>query len=166
MNTANYSESKEYWRPPHDPPRNSCSETIEDVEGHLLKYIQANSEKGNPIDVLNKIDTFANENWMMNLGPEKTPIIRAAMKDKMIKNVLEIGGYCGYSALFYAIELSKVEGAKIHSIEISDYYAGIARQIHQHAGLDHMIEVHLGTVEKSEEYIKEKGPYDLIFIDH
>ena len=35
-----------------------------------------------------------------------------------------------------------------------------------HAGLDKIIEVKLSTVAESENYIKENGPYDLIFLDH
>ena len=160
-----YSESKKYWRPPHDPPIYQWSAT-ENREAKLLEYIQEHSEKGNPADVIKKIDAFCEKNWMMNLGSEKAEIVKGAMKDRPIKTVLEIGGYCGYSALVFANEIAGREGAKVYTIEINDYYAGIARKIQEHAGLDKMIEIHLATVEKSADFIKSKGPFDMIFIDH
>ena len=116
--------------------------------------------------MIKKIDAFCEKNWMMNLGSEKAEIVKGAMKDRPIKTVLEIGGYCGYSALVFANEIAGREGAKVYTIEINDYYAGIARKIQEHAGLDKMIEIHLATVEKSADFIKSKGPFDMIFIDH
>lgn len=56
---------------------------------------------------------------MMNLGPEKATIIKSYCSFKDIKNVLEIGGYCGYSALTFA---KLIPAATIHTIEISPKY--------------------------------------------
>lgn len=39
---------------------------------------------------------------MMNLGPEKSKILKSYIGFKEIKNVIELGGYCGYSALVFA----------------------------------------------------------------
>lgn len=75
---------------------------IPGVEEKLRDFILANSEKGNPADVINKIDEFCDKNWMMNLGPEKGHIVKQAMAKHNIKNVVEIGSYCGYSALVFA----------------------------------------------------------------
>ena len=39
---------------------------------------------------------------MMNLGPEKGKIVKHVMGKHKIKTVVEIGSYCGYSALVFA----------------------------------------------------------------
>lgn len=52
------------------------------------------------------------------------------------------------------------------TIEINPNYAQIARRIHEHAGLENIIRIHVGTVETSPEAITQAGPFDLVFIDH
>ena len=69
--------------------------------------------------MINKIDEFCKTNWMMNLGFEKGAIVKHAMKGHNIKKVIEIGGYCGYSALVFANELKGVEGVKILTVEVN-----------------------------------------------
>ena len=39
---------------------------------------------------------------MMNLGPEKGDVVKKMGFHKNVSKVLEIGGYCGYSALVFA----------------------------------------------------------------
>jgi hypothetical protein len=63
-----FKESKEFLRapksfPPQSPPKNVT------VENGLLEYVISHSEKGNPTDVINKIDDYCAKHWMMNLGP-------------------------------------------------------------------------------------------------
>ncbi len=98
----------------------------------------------------------------MNLGPEKSKIVQFVMKNRKPKLILEIGGYCGYSALVFA----HFSGAEVHTIEIAKKYADIAHKIHTHAGLGNKIKIHVGTVQTSFDYIKSSGPFDIIFIDH
>lgn len=160
-----YRESKEFLRNPINFPKSS-QKGSGPVELRLLDYILKTSEKGNPVDVINKIDEFCLENWMMNLGPEKGRVVRHKAFHKDVKKVLEIGGYCGYSALVFANEIKAHEGSKVYTIEINKDYADVARRIHEHAGLANKIHIHIGTVETSLNFIKEKGPFDLIFIDH
>ena len=86
---------------------------------------------------------------MMNLGPEKGNILRHIMKNHNIKKVVEIGGYCGYSALVFANAIKGVEGAKVLTVEVEPYYVSVAKKIHEHAGLSHMIDYNLGSVSES-----------------
>ena len=54
------------------------------------------------MDMVEKIDTFCSENWMMNLGPEKGNIIKKEVLDKFKpKRILELGFYCAYSSTFF-----------------------------------------------------------------
>lgn len=68
----------------------------------MLNYLLKNGQKGNPVDVINKIDEFCSKTWMMNLGPEKGEVVKKMGFNGSVSKVLEIGGYCGYSALVFA----------------------------------------------------------------
>ena len=40
-----------------------------------MEHVAQHAEKGNPIDVLKKIDEFCSKIWMMHMGDEKANII-------------------------------------------------------------------------------------------
>lgn len=88
-------------------------------------------------------------NWMMNLGPEKGKVVKEKGFNQNVKKVLEIGGYCGYSALVFANEVKDREGSMVYTIEINKNYAQIAKRIHEHAGLGHKIHIHTETASDS-----------------
>ena len=71
-----YEESKKYWRVPRDPPKVKIGSPFNGIEEALLNFVLEKAEKGNPQDVINKIDEFCEKNWMMNVGPEKGKIIK------------------------------------------------------------------------------------------
>ena len=99
----------------------------------------------------------------MNLGPEKGLILDDYMKGKEINKVIQLGGYIGYSSLRFARAFPK---AHVYTIEISEEYADIARQIQKHAGVSERTTIHTKVVKDAEEFIKANGPFDMIFIDH
>ena len=99
--------------------------------------------KGDLASAIAEIDAFAQKNWMMNLGPQKAQILKKYCSYKTIDKVLQIGGYCGYSALTFASLLPKAE---IHTVQIKEEYANIARKVEKHAGVEERIHVHVGTV--------------------
>lgn len=101
---------------------------------------------------------------MMHVGPEKAQIVNCVMKKHKPLNILEVGCYCGYSALLFA-EMSE-EHAMVHSLDINEEFVGYANAIINHSGMKNKINVHIGNVTESEEYLKNNGPFDLILIDH
>jgi catechol O-methyltransferase len=56
--------------------------------------------------------------------------------------------------------------AYIHTIEPNSAYAAIATKIHEHAGLENKIIIHLGTLQTQEHFMKGHGKFDFILIDH
>jgi catechol O-methyltransferase len=56
--------------------------------------------------------------------------------------------------------------AYIHTIEPDVMCADIATKIYEHAGFAHRITVHLGTLQTEEQFVKDHGKFDFIFIDH
>ena len=95
-----YKESNEFKRPPINWPKQN--EKKGPTETALLQYVLDNSKKGDPADVINKIDEFCSQNWMMNLGSEKGMIVRKKGFNEKVLKVLELGCYCGYSSLIFA----------------------------------------------------------------
>lgn len=103
QNSNFYRESNVYLRPPMQFP---VGEKINGpAEYQMLQFVLNNSKKGDPANVIDKIDEFCMVNWMMNLGPEKGKVVKEKAFNKNVKKVLEIGGYCGYSALVFANEI-------------------------------------------------------------
>src|SRR5688572_22785625 len=69
-------------------------------EAALQRYVLANARRGDLEDVIRVIDRFAySESFLINIGDEKGAILDAAISRAAPKQLLELGTYCGYSAL-------------------------------------------------------------------
>eukprot|EP01018_Ginkgo_biloba_P022013 Gb_28254 [translate_table: standard] len=140
-------------------------------ERALLDYVRQNAEKSNPESVLNAIDNYTKHTWLMNIGHEKGSILDAAAQKNDPRVALELGTYCGYSAIRLASKMTKPE-SKLISLEMNPHNRGIARAIIEHAGLSSKIDVVEGTlgdvVEELGEFLDEMGApfFDFIFFDH
>ncbi len=127
-------------------------------------YVLKHARQNDPQDVLDTLDTFAREErWLMSVGPEKGPLVQE-MAGRLASGatVLELGAYCGYSAIMLALAFGK--DARITSVELSKTNVESARAIAEHAGLSEQIEFIHGS---STDVIAELStPYDLVFLDH
>jgi catechol O-methyltransferase len=109
---------------------------------------------------------------MMNVGDEKGEILDRAVRRASPQRVLELGTYCGYSAL----RISRVmpPGARLFSVEFSPANAAIARRIWDHAGIGDQLTVVVGTLGDGGTTIERLrtehgfGPerVDFVFVDH
>ncbi len=54
----------------------------------------------------------------------------------------------------------------IYSLEPNLKFLNIAKQIHRHAGITELIQIHNQTAANSISLFKSEGPFDIIFIDH
>ncbi len=142
-------------------------------EEALAQYVLANARQGDLDDVIGTIDRFCYEqSFMINVGDEKGEILDDAVRRSNPKLVLELGTYCGYSALRTARTMGAE--ARLVSIEFNAANAAIARRIWDYAGVGDRLTVVVGTlgdggatVERLEsEHDFAKGSVDLIFIDH
>jgi catechol O-methyltransferase len=79
--------------------------------------------------------------------------------------VLEIGAFCGYSAVRIA-RLIAPRGGRLTSVEASPAYAEVARQVVEFAGLSAAVELRVGKAEDVLPQLAPAGPFDLVFIDH
>ncbi|MEM8497544.1 MAG: class I SAM-dependent methyltransferase [Pseudomonadota bacterium] len=128
------------------------------------QFVLKHAEQNNPQDVLNTLDKFAREErWLMSVGPEKGPLVQEmASRLPSGARVLELGAYCGYSAIMLSLAFG--EDANITSVELSKTNVESAGAIAKHAGLSEQIEFIHGS---STDVIAElDGCFDLVFLDH
>lgn len=142
-------------------------------EQALLEYVLEHARPGDPDDAVRVIDEFCyHRSIMINVGDEKGEFLDAAVRRSAPRLVLELGTYCGYSALRMSRLLPA--GGRVVSVEFSAANAAIARRILDHAGVADRVTVvvgHLGdggTTAAALEAGHGVGPdsVDLVFLDH
>ena len=128
------------------------------------QFVEANAKRGDPDDVLRALDVFAREvRFLMSIGPDKGPLMAELIDPLPVRaRVLELGAYCGYSAILIAQRLGP-EG-RLVSVEKDPVAAEVARANVAHAGLAERVEIIEGA---STEVIPSlEGPFDLVLLDH
>ena len=142
-------------------------------EEALAEYVTANARRGDLDDVIRVIDEFCvTRKVMINVGDEKGEILDRAVVRAAPRLLLELGTYCGYSALRMARVMPA--GARLCSIEFSAENAAIAQRIWSHAGIGDELTVVVGTLGDGGSTIARlraehgfgDGAVDFVFVDH
>jgi catechol O-methyltransferase len=142
-------------------------------EAALAEYVLANAAPGSVDDAIRAVDEFCyRRSVMMNVGDEKGEILDAAIRRAQPRRLLELGTYCGYSALRTTRVMPP--GAHLYSVEFSPENAEIARRLLAHAGADERVTVVVGTLGDGgatvtaleEEHGFGAGSLDFAFLDH
>lgn len=141
-------------------------------EARLADYVVARARRGDATDAIRIIDEYCyHHSFLINVGDEKGRILDAAVGAAKPRRVLELGTYCGYSALRIAVA---APSAQIVSIEFNAANAEIARRIWAHAGVSGRVAVVVGTLGDGgatvDALCKVHGfgaaSVDLVFVDH
>ncbi|MCH9709109.1 MAG: O-methyltransferase [Actinomycetia bacterium] len=141
-------------------------------EAACASYVETTARRDDIDDVLATIDRFAYEKQLLvNVGDEKGLLLDAAVRRAAPKLALELGTYCGYSALRIA---RAAPSARVCSIEFSAANAEVARRIWSHAGVADRISCVVGTLGDggrtldtlADEHGFRPECLDLLFIDH
>ncbi len=141
-------------------------------EAAAAEYVESHARRGDVDDVLAAIDRFAYEkSILINVGDEKGALLDAAVRRADPKVALELGTYCGYSALRIA---RAAPAAKVFSVEFSAANAEIARRIWSHAGVEDRVTCVVGTIGDggttldalAAEHGFSEGCLDFVFVDH
>jgi catechol O-methyltransferase len=141
-------------------------------EDRLVQHVLATARPGDVADAIRAIDEFGwDTSFLMNVGDEKGRILDRAIERARPSRILELGTYCGYSALRMA---RAAPGAHIFSVEFSADNAANARRVFAHAGVDSRITVVVGTLGDGgktartlvEQHGFTPGSVDVVFIDH
>ncbi|HKP89329.1 MAG TPA: O-methyltransferase [Thermoleophilaceae bacterium] len=142
-------------------------------EEALAEHVTRTAAKGDLDDAIRAIDDFCyRQSVMMNVGDEKGELLDAAIRRAQPRRLLELGTYCGYSAL----RTTRVMGAdaRLYSVEFSPANAEIARRILDHAGAGDRVTVVVGTLGDGgrtlaaleSEHGFAQGSVDFLFMDH
>ena len=127
-------------------------------------YVARHARPGDPGDVLRTLDKFAaEERWLMSVGPDKGPLVEE-LAGRLPANarVLELGAYCGYSAILLAQAFGAQ--ASIVSIEVDKDSVAGARANVAHAGLSEQVTFIHGPSTRM--ITQLDGTFDLVFLDH
>ncbi len=142
-------------------------------EQALADYVVQRARAGDVDDVVRVVDEFCyTRSYMINVGDEKGALLDAAVRRTAPQLVLELGTYCGYSALRMARLLP--EGGRIVTLEFNAANAVIARRLLAHAGVADRVAVVVGTLGDGgatmdaleQQHGVSAGSLDLVFIDH
>jgi catechol O-methyltransferase len=142
-------------------------------EEALALHVLGNARAGDIDDAIRAVDEFCYEqSVMINVGDEKGEILDAAVRRSTPRRLLELGTYCGYSALRTARVMP--DGAHLYSIEFNPANAEIARRILAHAGVGDQVTVIVGTLGDGGATIKAleedhgftSESLDFVFLDH
>jgi catechol O-methyltransferase len=141
-------------------------------EAAVAQFVVDNARPGDIDDVLATMDKFSYEKKMLiNVGDEKGKLLDAAVRRADPRLALELGTYCGYSALRIA---RAAPAAKVFSVEFAEANAGVARRIWAHAGVEDRVTCVVGTIGDggttldalATEHGIGGGDVDFLFIDH
>jgi catechol O-methyltransferase len=142
-------------------------------EEALADHVTAHAREGDIDDAIRVIDEFCyHRSVLMNVGDEKGEILDQAVRAVQPQRLLELGTYCGYSALRLARVMP--EQARLCSIEFSQANADVARRIWDHAGVGDRVSVLVGSLGDDGETMARleaehgygDGALDFVFIDH
>ncbi|EGV63157.1 S-adenosyl-L-methionine-dependent methyltransferase [Yamadazyma tenuis] len=140
----------------------------QNLANHILSLPepQLSQVRGHPAKVLRLIEDYPES--FMDIGPVKGKRIIEEIQKTKPSVMIEMGGYCGYSAILFGNELKKLNG-KYYSFELSDEYAEVASKLVDLAGLSGTVEIIVGpanaTLPRFKEWLKE-DIIDFVFIDH
>lgn len=133
----------------------------------MLDYVRERAAADDPAAVIAAMDEFAlKQRWLMNIGPNKGEILLEAMASVAKPDglrMLELGAYCGYSAVLAGSQLKACDG-KLISVEKSRHCSEVARQVVEHAGLSQTVTIINSVLEDCIAQFTE--PFDIVLLDH
>ncbi len=141
-------------------------------EREAVRYVLANARAGDVDDAIAALDRFAyQKSFLINVGDEKGRILDAAVRRADPATAVELGTYCGYSALRIARAAPR---SAVVSVELSAANADNARRIWEHAGVGDRVRCVVGTIGDggrtldalAAEHGLDAGSVDFLFLDH
>lgn len=126
--------------------------------------------RGRPQKVLEAIDEFGKtKKYLMNVGEFKAKIVANLIREVRPQVMVELGGYCGYSAIAFGAALREAGGTKYYSLERNPEFGAVITSLVDLAGLGDVVKVEIGpssTTLKRLAEDKTLRKIDLLFLDH
>ena len=99
----------------------------------------------------------------IDVAPNQGQFLQLLVQITQATRILEIGTLWAYSSVWMARALPA--DGKLVTLEASPHHAEIAKKNIQLAGLETVIELHLGPAVETLPKLSDHAPFDLIFID-
>jgi caffeoyl-CoA O-methyltransferase len=132
-----------------DPALGAWAEEVFAPEDDVLREIRARSAAaGLPPIAVGPMDGLHLE------------VLARAAGARLAVEVGTLGGYSGVCLL-----RGMGAGGFLHTLEVSDRNAAVARESFARAGLERQVAIHLGDARDTLARIEGEGPFDLVFVD-
>jgi catechol O-methyltransferase len=143
------------------------------IEEAMLLHVQRTVVNSSAVDVIKAVDEYCySRHWMMHIGDEKGAVLDNVLDSVKATStnplcVVEIGSYCGYSAVRMASRFSNML-SKVYCIERESKCVEWTQRLASLAGLSDNVEVIEGEVPAAIERLKLilTAPINLLLIDH
>lgn len=155
------------------------------IEEMMWQYVLEHAPRNSPALILEAIDQFCmSKHWMMHIGQDKAEVIVNAIREtKQNKRalflsetfiVVELGSYCGYSAVRIASELENQGNEKLFCLELYENCVGWTKRLVDYAGLSDRVTVIQTSAKEIEnwkpllsDFTQSSEPkINILFVDH
>jgi len=132
----------------------------------IRRYLLSVSLREPPTLLRLREETDRSERAGWEVSPEQGQFLALLVQSMGARQIIEIGVFAGYSALWLALALP--EDGRIIACEISEQYTPIARRFWKEAGVEHKIGLRIGpALDTPRGLLSEgqRGRFDFAFID-
>lgn len=144
------------------------------TEEALYHFVKNKAICGDSVDILTCIDEFCyTQHWMMHIGDMKLPLLLQSLElaEQNLQDclcVVELGSYCGYSAIFLASKLKPERGDHLFCVESEEKCVTWTRRMVSLAKLDAVVTVIHSTASECTSWRDQltRPHIDLLFVDH
>lgn len=120
--------------------------------------------------MLEAIDEFGRtKKYLMNVGEFKAKIVADLIKEVKPQVMVELGGYCGYSAIAFGAALREAGGKRYYSLESNPEFGAVIMSLADLAGLRDIVKVEIGPSSSTLKRLAQDqtlSKIDLLFLDH
>src|SRR5690349_7828889 len=100
----------------------------------LLNYVFEHATEGDADSVIKAFDDYNRQHMMMHVGDKKGSIVDEVIKKNRPKVLVELGAFCGYSAVRFGRLIKDEPKAHCYSFEFEPIYAAVATKVVELAG--------------------------------
>ena len=132
----------------------------------VRQYLLSASLREPPVLLRLREETDRSERAGWEVSPEQGQFLALLVQTMGARQIIEIGVFAGYGALWLALALP--EDGHVIACEISEQYTPIARRYWKEAGVEHRIDLRIGpALDTLRALLSEgqRGRFDFVFID-
>ena len=142
------------------------SRTSIGLDERLNEYLVLSGTREHPVAAKLRAETARMPNATLQIAPEQGQFLAMLAALVGARRTIEVGTFCGYSALWVALALPA--DGKIIACDINQEWTAIGQRYWKQAGVADKIELRLAPASQTLAELEAEGgvgQYDLVFID-